>query len=798
MLAAHSPPKERLDSEPHSYSDHIAEAIQYGLPLIKDMLRFSHFDSENITALCDTLKAAYMLHDMGKLDELNQPVLKGEVNERLQVDHIDAGIAIANEINNLLLAWLIRGHHAPGLPSYDEECGVAELLIEECPELNLDDEPHLRGARHNRTYEHSKDVDLRKHVKVISRTDNQLANYKQLQIQECGEYPQTALDLPESCLTTRLMLSCLVDADHLSAACYESGEAFPIYTQADNRWEERLQALDKYVSSLAAKSKEPDSERNTIRGDFYRCCVESPLVDENLVSCSAPVGLGKTTSVMAFLLRQALAHGLRRIIVIAPFTNVINQTVKTLKKSIVLEGEDPDQVVVAHHHKADFSDKSLRQLSALWKAPIVVTTAVQFFETLASANPSQLRKLNSVPGSGIFVDESHACLPPQFLRVAWKWLRELSDDWGCRIVLSSGSMVEFWDSQYLVDDKHRKKIPELIDNGILARALELEKRRVTFETKDAPMPLSSLVEAIIDKGTEINKKDIHQPCVLVIMNTVQSAAVVADAIAKGVGQDTKQQSLDEMLVLHLSTALDSEDRDIILNEVECRQKNGSEWQEQTWYLVATSCVEAGVDLDFAVGFRERASVTSFLQVAGRINRHGFRNEAWLFDFVTVPDKDGLNHHPGFKEAQKVLCQLWDELCAVGNDLSKLSTRAITRELNHGLIEKSEALLLSDNDRNFQTVMDDFKVINTDTRIVIVDSELANKIECGVPVSWREVQKKSVQMWANKISKFNGFLSPINSKDELYYWNSKYDGKFLGFMAGVIETKDFFEIDGGVL
>jgi len=125
-----------------------------------------------------------------------------------------------------------------------------------------------------------------------------------------------------------------------------------------------------------------------------------------LRTCEAPVGTGKTTAVMAHLLRAAQERGLRHIFVVLPFTNIIRQAVKVYRNALVLDGENPEEVVAELHHLADFEAVETRHMAALWRAPIIVTTAVQFFETLAGNHPARLRKLHELPGSAVFVTKS--------------------------------------------------------------------------------------------------------------------------------------------------------------------------------------------------------------------------------------------------------------------------------------------------------------------------------------------------------------------------------------------------------
>lgn len=126
-------------------------------------------------------------------------------------------------------------------------------------------------------------------------------------------------------------------------------------------------------------------------------------VNSGISSCDSPVGFGKTTALMAHLLMQAQNRGLRRIFVVQPFTNIIKQSVDTYRNSLVLPGENAEVVVAELHHRADFEHNDTRYLTALWRAPIIVTTAVAFFETLASNSPATLRRLHELPGSGLML-----------------------------------------------------------------------------------------------------------------------------------------------------------------------------------------------------------------------------------------------------------------------------------------------------------------------------------------------------------------------------------------------------------
>jgi CRISPR-associated endonuclease/helicase Cas3 len=157
------------------------------------------------------------------------------------------------------------------------------------------------------------------------------------------------------------------------------------------------------------------------------------------------VGSGKTTAVMAHLLRVAADRKLRHIFVVLPYTNIISQAVEVYRKALVLEGERAEEIVAEHHHRADFQETDLRQYATLWRAPIIVTTAVQFFESLGSHNPSRLRKLHELPGSAVFVDEMHAAIPSHLWPQMWRWLETWTQEWGGHLVMASGSLARFWE-----------------------------------------------------------------------------------------------------------------------------------------------------------------------------------------------------------------------------------------------------------------------------------------------------------------------------------------------------------------
>lgn len=792
---AHTPPKENPELPPHPYADHIKEMVGYGYELLRYILAYSSMEDDKKNELLQTFTAVLMLHDMGKLDEENQDILQGRKKGKLPIDHIDAGVAAAAFMGNELAAWLIRGHHAPGLPSKKtEKYFIQQLVVETGHPLTA---TSLRGLRYKRSKEEANlREDYLNHLKAIRRTDEKFDDYREEQLQAYGDWPKIQMHLPDNGLIIRLLLSCLVDSDHGSSAAYASGTTLRPFIPPENNWEKRLVALGRYVENFPKATSNSEQERNMLREELFRHCRDDALFESCLVMCSASVGLGKTTSVMAYLLRKAMKHNATRVIVIAPFSNIINQTVKVLRRAVVLKGEDPEKTVVAHHHKVDFSDKDMRQYTVLWRAPIVVTTAVQFFETLASADPTKLRRLHAVAGSCIFIDESHACLPVELLNISWYWLTKLTDEWGCNIVFSSGSMVEFWNDAYLIDSKKQKvqKLQDIFSEELRNCTDTAETKRIEFVQIENALSVFEIIEKIQNENSWKGLDTEQKPSCLVIMNTVQSAAIVAYNLAKKLNESTL--NLKDKKVLHLSTALTPKDRDVILEEIERRQGN-SEWSNKHWYLIATSCVEAGVDLDFSIGFRERCSVAGFLQAAGRINRHGLRSSGILYDFTVIPE-DGLNRHPGFTESSIVFYEMWNDIKNRKIDTTEMSTTSLRKEFSRFPQKRktAETMLEQEQKLNFQEVSKDYRVIASETATVIVSKEIVEKLRKGIPIDWRTIQENSVQLWFNKINKLH--LVSIDSEAGIYSWvdTYEYDPIFLGIMYGLINVDDFFK-NGGV-
>lgn len=682
------------------------------------------FWSGDRESFCAEVEAAARFHDCGKLAPENQTVLARSAKDPLPVRHEDGGAAYLLERRRENAALLVASHHA-GLPSLVAE--KAKLL--------------QKGP--SRKY---------RITEAIDHTARNLANYA-AQYDEAGQAISPMPPLPKkwSCLTFRLALSCLVDADHTDTAD-NYREAVP-KKPAECRWEERAKALDQYVEQLSAERM--DDPRNKDRRLVYADCCNAGA-EGGLVSCDAAVGSGKTTAIMGHLLRVAQQKGLRHIFVVLPFTNIIQQSVDVYRKALVLPGEDPAEVVAEVHHRAEFQSPESREMAVLWDAPITVTTAVQFFETLAGNRPARLRKLHELPGSAVFIDEAHAAIPVWLWPQTWLWLKELAGEWRCHFVLASGSLARFWENPDFIQAP--ESIPDLLTPEVRERLSKVEERRVVVQSHPTPLGCDELTRFVLEK--KLGPR-------LVILNTVQSAAVLANSMRKN-GHD----------VLHLSTALTPADRDRMVRRIKerLRYSTGGDWT-----LIATSCVEAGVDFSFGTAIRERCSVASVIQTGGRVNRHGVLSGSVVWD-VRLQDPM-FNKHRAFDASGKVL----EEMLAqggLGGDVSTVATEALRRELvRQDVLGRSDKLRGSESHEDFPDVADLYKVIDSDTRTVVVDPELINRLMNFKKVSWQELVRGSVQIWARKVQELE--IRHFDHHEELYYWTAPYDPDFLGYMAGVV-------------
>jgi len=728
---------------PQRYLDHIEGVVTGASQRAEEAGRYAETRADRLIAI---VQAAAAYHDLGKLDEANQEVLALESREKLPLGHEDAGVEALLQLGRTESAILVACHHA-GLFSKRAE-----------------------RQKQGRIFRNLRESD---EGRVADLVDERLPTY--LEIHSAAGCP--VIDghpdgkLSDDGFERRVALSCLVDADHSDSARHTTGMARSSRsrTRPAPRWTERRQALDQYVDALTEGSrKSGKGHRTALRQQLYSACRGADS-HPSIRSCEAPVGSGKTTAVMAHLLKVAEERELRHIFVVLPYTNIIRQSVKVYRDALVLSGESPEEIVAEHHHQADFANDQLRDLATLWRAPIIVTTAVQFFETLAASRTARLRKLHELPGSAVFLDEAHAAIPSHMWMQCWRWIDTWTRDWSGHLVLGSGSLARFWILPEFIDAAEigTVTVPDLAPEALRQDLVRAETRRITLRQRNEALSLPDLISFI----------DSEPGPRLVILNTIQSAAVLA-ATMRDEGHD----------VLHLSTALAPVHRDAIVDRIE--QRLEATWKgdyDPDWTLVATSCVEAGMNFSFRSGFREEASVASAIQVSGRVNRGASLDEAevWIFRC----DDPLLSGNPAMAIPSRVLSWLFDQDLVATLPPSDLTTEAFKRELTEGQLENGRRIVELEAGMEYPRVATECQVIKDETDAVLIDLNIVERLRRHEQLDRLEVLRHSVRIRRQVIDERG--LEPVfpvrsDERPELWSWGAGlYSDEFLGYMDDLL-------------
>lgn len=392
----------------------------------------------------------------------------------------------------------------------------------------------------------------------------------------------------------RMLYSCLVDADYLDT------EAFMAPEQAELRGAkatmgELCSKLENHLEQLGKGA--PNTEVNRIRRFVQQCCKEKSDGPVDFYSLTVPTGGGKTLSSLLWALRHAVKNGLQRIIIAIPYTSIVVQTAATLK---AIFGEIN---VLEHHSSVEYDDgdnkeitKQLQLATENWDYPIIVTTNVRFFESLFSNKPSQCRKLHNIARSVVILDEVQT-LPLEFLQPiinSFKSFKKLFDT----------SFLFTTASQPILDgtikDTNRlnqfEALPHIHEIIPAEAQLHDKLRRVELDINNEPQTYDELARQIAQHDQ-----------VLCIVNTRKDAKELYERLPQ------------EGLTLHLSRMMYPAHVRETIETIKAALQND---KRQIIRVVATQLIEAGVDIDFPVVYRQEAGLDSILQAAGRCNREG--------------------------------------------------------------------------------------------------------------------------------------------------------------------------------
>ncbi len=425
-------------------------------------------------------------------------------------------------------------------------------------------------------------------------------------------------------IATRIIFSALVDADFLDTERhFRETEGKPINPYLPIAMTELSKRLRKYVS----KFKQENSIDKIRTQLFKKCFSQGVTTESGIFSLTIPTGGGKTLSSLAFALEHAIKHKFERIIYVIPYTSIIEQNAK------VISGALGEGVVLEHHslaewrRKSDNSDKDEiteiweKRASENWNAEVIVTTNVQFFESLMSNRTSACRKVHRLLDAVIIFDECQT-FPSRLLNPTLKRLNALVEIGRTSLVFCTATQPAFKKSLNLTDgfENMREIIPESMN---LSDHAEFQRTRIIKRNEPSPLSIESFCEELIEK----EKKSGCAFQVLAVFNTRKSA--------QAAWRQFRDLSNNSDGVFHLSTLMCPMHRLEVLAEIKMRLKT-----QQRCITFSTQLIEAGVDVDFPLAYRSKGPLDSIIQTAGRCNRNSESKEP-LPVFVVEIENDKI-------------------------------------------------------------------------------------------------------------------------------------------------------------
>ncbi len=505
-----------------------------------------------------------LYHDMGKASAAFQRYLE-RGGAGAKVDHKTAAArwwwgGILRHPLPVMLAYAFTGHHG-GLPNGAERFGTA--------------------------YKDGEGMNLEEASAALPPA--------MLQKEACGMYPPpgaSAAELPFMlAMMTRMLHSALVDADWLATEAFMEPEkaveraAIPFDSLAVLG-----EQLEKELAGYEAKSS---GHIASLRREIHAACFAAAAQPRGVYQLNVPTGGGKTLSSLSFALEHARRHGMQRVIYVIPYTSIIDQTADEFRR--ILGGHN----VVEHHSNiGEGKDTDANRYSVEnWAAPLIVTTAVQFFESLFACGNSRCRKLHNIANSVVIFDEAQT-LPADLLSPCLAAMKALQRLCGCSLVLCTATQPTLERREGFKIGFESGEVRSLI--GVeLEQRLAREMKRVEVEEL-GELDTSALIGHFRAGGVD---------SALFIVNLTRQAQDLFAAL--------KEAGLGQGGLYHLSARMCPADRREVLKVVRDRLED-----KLPTILVATRVVESGVDVSFPVAYRDACGLDSLAQAAGRCNRHG--------------------------------------------------------------------------------------------------------------------------------------------------------------------------------
>jgi CRISPR-associated endonuclease/helicase Cas3 len=548
-------------------------------------------------------KLAGLLHDLGKFGDLFQARLRGEESG---LDHWSAGAWVALEHKCAAAALVIQGHHI----------GLQSLALDDFKRLN----PKW----------------LAEHPQSLRLTAPDIESLK-------NRFAGDGLTLPEvnqsvlgktldatvpTMLDVRMLFSTLVDADYLDTEAHFEGNASGKCYRPSGSKLDATAALKLVLSSVEQAQAKTTASQDVqdVRHDLLKACLQNAAQDSGLFTLTAPTGSGKTLAMLAFALAHAAKHGLERVVLVIPYLTITEQTARIYRD--IFAPTFGDEFVLEHHSMAgvgkensqqdnegeagqpSYTERRRRLLAENWDAPLIVTTSVQLLESLFSNRPSACRKLHRLQRAVILFDEAQT-LPAHLAVPTLAALSHLSATYSSSVVFATATQPAFAHlDQAVAATKAPGWQPREIVPDPPAHFAPMKRVEFDWDSPDTSVTWDELAVQLA-----------ALPQVLCIVNLKRHAK-------------TLWEKLNDPATLHLSTNLCAAHRQDVLTTVRERLAT-----HQPVQLVATQCVEAGVDLDFPAVMRAWGPLDAIIQAAGRCNREGRRSQLGQLR-VFMPDDTG--------------------------------------------------------------------------------------------------------------------------------------------------------------
>lgn len=470
-------------------------------------------------------------------------------------------------------------------------------------------------------------------------------------------------------LLTRFLLSCLIDADRLDAADFDSPTN--VQTRQYSQyipWSTLIERLESYLKQFEIKSP-IDRMRREISEKCLAMAKEAP----GIFRLSVPTGGGKTLASLRFALHHAEAHGMDRIIYVIPYTSIIDQNAQSIRRALGIGFWDTDIVLEHHsnltqpHNEFEESDDYARYklLAENWDSPIILTTMVQFLEGLYGSDTNSCRRMHQLSRSVVIFDEIQT-LPINMVHLFNLAIKFLVNACGTSVMLCTATQPLLHNLQNQARSLPYDQAREITVNPAQKRQA-IERVNVLDVTRPKGWSNREIAELALSESN-------GSKSVLVITNTKRAAAEVYNHV----------KAEYSGFVYHLSTSMCAAHRIDKLSEIIDRLK-----EKQPVILISTQLIEAGVDVDFDVVIRLLAGIDSIAQSAGRCNRHGKKPYKGRVILVNS-NQENLSRLPDIAIARKKAERILEEFRRYKDSLFQdhlLSDPVLTRYFQYYFYER---------------------------------------------------------------------------------------------------------------